>query len=173
MNLHDYFRSIAGYHAWATRKLLDEYLAPLSGEEWRRDCSLFFHSVHGTVNHLLVTDNIWFARFAEDHSLRIALDAELHADRAALCAALRTAVKRWGARLDTLNVARLDGELAYTRNNGQAVHLPFATALGHVFNHATHHRGQITAALTAFGQPGPELDWVYKLQQEMPPGTRA
>ena len=44
--------------------------------------------------------------------------------------------------------------------------MPFAPALGHVFNHATHHRGQLTAAMTALGQPGPELDWVYLLQQE-------
>jgi uncharacterized damage-inducible protein DinB len=35
-----------------------------------------------------------------------------------------------------------------------------------VFNHATHHRGQLTAALTGMVHPGPELDWVYLLQQE-------
>ncbi len=39
-------------------------------------------------------------------------------------------------------------------------------ALAHVFNHGTHHRGQITAALTALGQPSPELDLVYFLQQQ-------
>jgi uncharacterized damage-inducible protein DinB len=33
--------------------------------------------------------------------------------------------------------------------------------LGHVFNHATHHRGQITAALTAMGHACPELDFIY------------
>ena len=38
--------------------------------------------------------------------------------------------------------------------------------LAHVFNHGTHHRGQITAALTALGQPCPELDLVYFLQAE-------
>ena len=38
--------------------------------------------------------------------------------------------------------------------------------LDHVFNHGTHHRGQITAALTALGQPSPELDLVYFLQQQ-------
>jgi uncharacterized damage-inducible protein DinB len=165
MDLHDYFRTIASYHAWATHKLLNDYLAPLSEAQWRHDCGLFFHSVHGTVNHLLVTDTIWYARFAENHSLRLALDAELHADRAAVCAALRAAVTRWSPWLDRLDAARLDGVLTYTRNNGETVQLPFATALGHVFNHATHHRGQISAAVTALGHPCPEIDWVYQQQQ--------
>lgn len=38
--------------------------------------------------------------------------------------------------------------------------------LAHVFNHGTHHHGQIMAALTALGQPSPELDLVYFLQQQ-------
>ena len=41
--------------------------------------------------------------------------------------------------------------------------------LAHVFNHGTHHRGQITAALTALGQPCPELDLVYFLQNPSKP----
>jgi uncharacterized damage-inducible protein DinB len=44
--------------------------------------------------------------------------------------------------------------------------LPFAATLAHVFNHGTHHRGQISAALTAMGQPAPELDLVFLLQEE-------
>jgi uncharacterized damage-inducible protein DinB len=54
---------------------------------------------------------------------------------------------------------------------GQAMTLPFAPTLVHVFNHATHHRGQITAALTMLGQPGPELDLVYFLQAQQAPAS--
>ena len=166
MSLPNYFSSLARYHVWATHKLLDVNLKSLSDADWRRDCGLYFRSVHGTVNHLLVTDNIWFARFADGHSPRIALNTELHGDRAAACAALRQALTRWTPWLATLPPERYDGQLAYTRNNGEQVSIPFAPALGHVFNHATHHRGQLTAALTGMVQPGPELDWVYLLQQE-------
>ena len=162
----NYFASLARYHVWATHRLLDQHLAPLSDDDWQRDCGLFFRSVHRTVNHLLLTDNIWYARFAESQSPRIPLDTELHTDRAALVQALRAAVPRWGAWLATLDASRFEGELVYTRDNGEAVRIPFAPALGHVFNHATHHRGQLTAALTGMGGPGPELDWVYLLQQE-------
>ncbi|RYF33319.1 MAG: damage-inducible protein DinB [Comamonadaceae bacterium] len=165
MQLADYFPKLARYHAWATRTLLAD-LSALSDDEWHRDLRLFFGSVHRTVNHLLVTDTIWHARFAEDTSPRIALDAELHADRAAVCQALNDAVERWAPWTEALDASRFDGELVYTRNNGEAVRIPFVPALGHVFNHATHHRGQLTAAMTVLGHPGPSLDWVTLLQSE-------
>ena len=165
MHLADYFARLARYHAWATHQLLAD-LVPLSDEEWHRDLRLYFGSVHRTVNHLLLTDTVWYARFAENTSPRVALDAELHTDRAAVCQALAEAVARWSPWTDGLDAERLSGELTYTRNNGEAVRVPFAPALGHVFNHATHHRGQLTAAMTVLGHPGPSLDWVYLLQSE-------
>jgi len=166
MSLPNYFASLARYHVWATQKLIASNLAGLSDADWHRDCGLYFRSVHRTVNHLLLTDNIWFARFAQGQSLRLPLDTELHAERIEVCDALGQAVTRWSPWLASLAPTRFDGDLAYTRNNGDEVRIPFAPALGHVFNHATHHRGQLTAALTAMVQPGPELDWVYLLQQE-------
>ena len=166
MQLAQYFAGLARYHAWATSRLLDTNLAQLSHEEWHRDCKLFFGSVHRTVNHLLVTDNIWHARFAQGVSPRMALDTELYHERDPLVAALGAAVQRWSGWLATLDPALFDGELVYTRDNGEQVCVPFATALGHAFNHATHHRGQLSAALTGMGHPGPELDWIYLQQQE-------
>jgi uncharacterized damage-inducible protein DinB len=166
MQLPQYFAALARYHAWATARLLEADLAPISDEEWHRDRGLFFRSIHRTVNHLLVTDNIWYARFAENHSLRLPLDTELHRERVAVVAALAVAVQRWTPWLATLDAGRFNGDLVYTRNNGESVRIPFAPALGHAFNHPTHHRGQISAALTAAGHPGPELDWVYLLQHE-------
>lgn len=164
--MRSYFCSLARYHAWVTNRLLVEHLAPMDDVQWFRDCGLFFGSVHGTVNHLLVTEQIWWARFALGESPRLALDAELHTERAPLIAALDAAAQRWAPWAATLQAPRFDGDLHYTRANGKAVRLPFTPTLGHVFNHATHHRGQISAALTALGLESPELDWVRLLQQE-------
>lgn len=166
MNLTKYFKKLAGHHVWATGLLLDKHLSHLNDDEWRRDSGLVFGSVHGTLNHLLVADTVWWSRFAGQPSQPIALDAELHADRSELVQALGHAVARWAPWIDTLGPPRFDSELAYTRVNGEAMRLPFAPTLGHVFNHGTHHRGQISAALTAMGKPAPELDWVYQLQEE-------
>ena len=49
---------------------------------------------------------------------------------------------------------------------GQAVSLPYAATLLHVFNHGTHHRGQISAGLTRLGHDGLVLDMVAMLQSE-------
>lgn len=165
MDMTSYFRGLADYHAWATARLLDAGLLHLSDEQWHRDAGLFFRSVYGTVNHLLVTDHIWYGRFAEQSSPQWPLDAELHADRAGLCEALLAAVNRWGRWIDTLPPSRFDGMLAYTRVGAGPTQVPFAHALGHVFNHATHHRGQLSAALTGMGLPGPVLDWVQQLRE--------
>lgn len=164
MTLPTYFTELARYHAWATQRLVTEHLALLDDAQWFDNCGLFFGSVHGTVSHLLVTDEIWWARFANGESPRIALDAQPHATRAPLIAALLVAVQRWQAWSATLSAAQLAGELHYTRANGEPMRLPFTPTLGHVFNHATHHRGQLTAALTALGLQAPELDWVRLLQ---------
>ena len=164
-DLASYFSGLARYHAWATHRLLTA-LVVLSDDEWHRDVKLFFGSVHGTVSHLLVTDGIWWSRFALGESPRVALDAVPHAQRQPLVAELQAGVQRWVPWAAELTVERFGGELHYTRGNGEGVRLPFTPTLGHVFNHATHHRGQLTAALTALGRESPELDWVRLLQQE-------
>ena len=74
--------------------------------------------------------------------------------------------QRWLPLIGSWTPARFGGTLDYTNMRGQTQSLPFAATLAHVFNHGTHHRGQISAALTALGQPSPELDLVYMLQQE-------
>lgn len=164
-----HFSTLARYNAWATARLLDA-VAQVPEEAYRRDVGLFFRSIHGTLNHLLVGEHtLWFVRFAEGTSPRVALDAELEPDRARLDARLRAGAARWEPLIAALPPARWEGTLDYTTMRGTAASLPFAATLAHVFNHATHHRGQITAALTALGQPCPELDLVYHLQHPSQP----
>ena len=52
----------------------------------------------------------------------------------------------------------LADDLRFTMTTGQARTLPRPAALLHVFNHATHHRGQITAAISMLGFECQPLD---------------
>ena len=165
MDAIPHFVTLARYNQWATAQLLDA-VAAVPEEAYRRDVGLFFRSIHGTLNHLLVGEHrLWFVRFSEGRSPQVALDAELESDRALLDAQLRSLSARWEPWIHTVPAARWGGTLDYLTMRGTHASLPFTATLAHVFNHATHHRGQITAALTALGQPCPELDLVYYLQQ--------
>jgi uncharacterized damage-inducible protein DinB len=166
MELQAHFATLASYNVWATRKLY-EHVDALPEADYRRDAGLFFKSVHGTLNHLLVGEHeIWFARFAQGVSPRRALNEELETDRVRLRERLLAGAQRWLPLIESLDAARWDGRLDYTSTKGVAQSLPFAATLAHVFNHGTHHRGQISAAITAMGHACPELDMVLMLQAE-------
>jgi uncharacterized damage-inducible protein DinB len=166
MDAQAHFLMLARYNAWATRKLF-EHVDALSESDYRRDGGLFFKSVHGTLNHLLMAEHsIWFVRFSEGVSPQLSLNAELETDRAVLREQLLDAVTRWRALIKGWDAPRFESMLAYTTTRGVPQRLPFAATLAHVFNHGTHHRGQITAALSAMGHACPELDLVWMLQAE-------
>ena len=76
------------------------------------------------------------------------------------------AAQRWAPLIASMPAERFAGTLEYTTTRGVPQSLPFAATLAHVFNHGTHHRGQITAAITAMGHACPELDLVRMLQAE-------
>ena len=166
LNWANHFTHLAHYNVWATERLLNGVEA-ITESDYLRDVGLFFQSVHGTLNHLLVGEHmLWFPRFSEGVSPKVALDTQVHPDRAALAQALREGSSRWASLIESWPQERWSGVLSYTTMRGMPASLPFSATLTHVFNHATHHRGQITAAMTHMGYECPELDMVYFLQEE-------
>ena len=149
---------MARYHGWATGRLVSS-VAALPEECYRRTCGLFFGSIHGTLNHLLLTDSeIWYPRFAESRSPSLPLGAELEPDRQLLASRLIDAAGKWSVYIEGLSEAALADDLRYRMTTGQARELPMSAALLHVFNHATHHRGQVTAAISMMGFDYQSLD---------------
>ena len=166
MNATSHFSGMARYNVWATHRLL-EVVEKISEDDYRKDVGLFFNSIHGTLNHLLVGEHmIWYPRFAKGLSPQLALNAEIEPVRERLAQALRGGSGNWKPLIESMPDERFEGKLAYTTTTGQAVSLPFAATLTHVFNHGTHNRGQISAALTMMGKPCPELDFVRMLQED-------
>jgi uncharacterized damage-inducible protein DinB len=167
--LRDHLLTLARYNAWATRRLLVDHIETLPDELYRRDAGLFFKSIYGTLNHLLVGEHlVWFPRFAEGASPRMALDTEAEPDRERLAQRLIDGAARWLPLVKSMDEAQLTDTLRYSTTRGVPAALPFGATLAHVFNHGTHHRGQISAALTAMGQRCPELDLVLMLVAESP-----
>ena len=162
----NHFQTLARYNAWATERLLNA-IDQMTEQDYRRDVGLFFKSVHGTLNHLVVGEHLlWFRRFNDGVSPTVPLDSQMHEGRVEVAQALREGALRWEPAMRDWPQGRWDGVLNYTTMRGTQASLPFVSTLAHVFNHATHHRGQITAALTHMGYDCPELDMVYFLQSE-------
>ncbi len=159
----NYFRTMARYNRWMNERVY-ACCADLSHEERKKDRGAFFKSIHGTLNHILLGDLIWFGRFkGEPFTGFSSLDYELHAD---FCA-LRDARVRMDAEIlefvDALDESRVAGELHYTTVVNPAPRVsPFWFALMHFFNHQTHHRGQVTTLLSQAGiDPGvTDLMWL-------------
>lgn len=169
MDLLDHVRLMARYNTWMNAKVYDA-AARLGPAALAEDRGAFFGSVLGTLNHVAVADVTWLKRFSVLPCARPALDPLDAIDRpTALSQILESDLPRLRAlrdRLDAvledfaagLSPADLDGILAYTSMEGSAHRRPLGALLSHLFNHQTHHRGQVHAMLTAAGAKPDDTD---------------
>lgn len=162
MNLRSLLGQMAAYHGWAYGRLFDA-VDRMAESDYRHDFGLFFRSVHGTLNHLLVVERLWRERLEGVPASTPRLDQELQHERGALREALLDFASRWPVFVSGIPEPALGEALAYRNLQGIDLSLPLAPLILHVFNHATHHRGQISAVLTRLGFPAPEMDLPYFL----------
>ena len=157
----DLARAMARYNRWMNEKLF-AVADTLTDAERKQDRGAFFGSIHRTLNHILLADRVWLARFTgnapADGSLGPGgirtLDQELHADFAELRAARAETDDAIDAFVATLTSEALAGTVRYPRA-GAIVELPLWHGVAHLFNHQTHHRGQVTTLLVQAGRdPG-------------------
>jgi len=156
-----HFLMFAAYNAWANAQVY-EAAGQLSSEEFTRDTGVFFGSLMGTLNHILVADRIWMKRFSGEGDAPTQLDTILHREFAALAAARQAEDRRISHWVEGLSDEALEGRFTYmTVTDIRTISQRLAPALAHIFNHQTHHRGQAHAALTALGKPSLTLDLIY------------
>jgi uncharacterized damage-inducible protein DinB len=158
----DHLALLADYNRWMNEKI---YAAAhtLSPQELARERGAFFRSILGTLNHLAVADTVWLLRLRR-HPARFKALAALDGTTAptALDATLfddLDALRRYRLTLDdviaalTLELSEpdLDTPLAYTNMKGAAQRKKLHAVLLHLFNHQTHHRGQVSTLLFQAG----------------------
>ncbi|HET8996155.1 MAG TPA: DinB family protein [Acetobacteraceae bacterium] len=152
--LKPHFEQFAAYNRWANQRLYDD--AERQPEEARkRELGLFFHSLHGTLNHILVADRVWLRRLTGEGPQPERLNQILFDDFAALRAAREHEDARIIRFVGGLSEADLDATFSYHTMSGKAQEQRRAETLAHFFNHQTHHRGQAHAALTILGMAEP------------------
>jgi uncharacterized damage-inducible protein DinB len=81
--LKAHFDQLASYNRWANQRLYDD-ASSLPNQRLKQPAGLFFGSLLGTLNHLLVADYIWMRRFTGDGPKPERLNQILHDDFTAL-----------------------------------------------------------------------------------------
>jgi uncharacterized damage-inducible protein DinB len=162
----------AGYNAWCNERLYAA-AAKLPDADYFADRGVFFKSLHGTLNHLLLGDRIWMRRFTGEGEHPMNLDAILYDDFASLHAARRTEDERISRYIAGLTETDLAGTIRYrTLVQPTEIEQALAPALDHFFNHQTHHRGQAHALLTAFMGDAPSFDLIMYQRETGQSGLR-
>jgi uncharacterized damage-inducible protein DinB len=162
MQITEHLCLMAHYNEWMNTKIY-ETAAKLSAEELSNNRGAFFGSIIGTLNHIAVADTIWLKRFAsllQNHpelnfireqsqpkSLEVMLFStieELYVYRKLLDSLLSELAK-------SLTADELNQTLSYTNTKGVPATKNLFSLFMHVFNHQTHHRGQVTTLLSQLG----------------------
>ncbi len=162
MSLKADFELMARYNQWMNARLYAQ-AAALDEAELQADRGAFFGSILATLAHTHAADAHWLRRFANAMPGLASLDpvramprtssgngivfpdfATLRADRDALDVAIIA-----------FTVEATDDvyaqPLSYTNSAGESHTKPAGLVLRHVFNHQTHHRGQVTTLFSQLG----------------------
>ena len=154
----DQVKQFAHYNKWANARLYAAAL-DLSERSYRLHIGVFFGGLHGTLNHLLLTDRLWLKRLTGEGDHPNRLDAILYEDRMELACARIAEDERLIKVIESYDEAALKSLHSYKTTSGMPQSQVLADILMHLFNHQTHHRGQAHACLSILtgGEP-PSLD---------------
>ena len=164
--LADYFRTMARNNRWSNYRL-HRACAVLPADDYFRDRGAFFHSIHGTLNHVLLVDRHYLNALESVKADLLPLSHELCADLVTLTAAQEAHDRRLIAFCDPLSATELDRTIRWTSSDGDSCDDPVHVVLAHLFLHQIHHRGQVHNLLTTAGFLAPQLD-EFLLSQDAP-----
>jgi len=156
-----YVQRMARYNRWQNENLY-AVADRISDEERRCERGAFFGSIHKTLSHLLWADRIWMSRFTQDVPRPpggIAESVSLYPDWNGLKserAAFDRTIIDWAGVVDP---SWLAGEQTYySAATKREWTRPRWMLVTHMFNHQTHHRGQVHCMLTQAGGKPSDTD---------------
>ena len=151
MNHQNFAQLMALYNQWMNQKIYAA-AAQLNDQERKQDRGAFFSSIHQTLEHILWGDRIWLARFNGKNYPRTNLNEPMFDDFAQLQnerAIFDQEIIQWSQNIDEhwLKEMMTWSSQLYKFTQTQ----PRYALVLHMFNHQTHHRGQVTALLSQAG----------------------
>jgi uncharacterized damage-inducible protein DinB len=145
-----YCVAMAEYNSWMNAKMY-ALCDTLSDDVRKKDQRAFFRSIHGTLNHILACDLMFLSSFTKDADF-VECEGDLHEDFDELRqhrGAVDQQLLRWS---ESVSPEWLNTPSTYTHyEDGVPRTVTQGFWVVHMFNHQTHHRGQITTLLTQLG----------------------
>lgn len=160
---NQYAISMANYNSWQNDVLV-KAASLLSIQELQKDRGAFFGSIQNTFSHILWGDQIWLSRFSGATAPKggIPESAQLYSDWNAFIekrARFDQTIINWA---NTVDSNWFNGDLSWFSGAvNREVIKPKSLLVMHLFNHQTHHRGQIHAMLTAAGAKTDDTDMPF------------
>jgi uncharacterized damage-inducible protein DinB len=148
-----YVQRMARYNRWQNENLYG-VADTLSDDERRKERGAWFGSIHKTLSHLLWGDKVWMSRFTDlpRPDVGIPGSVSLFPDWDKLKAERidfdRTIVG-WAEKVDDRWLAT--DQTFYSAATQREWTRPRWVLITHMFNHQTHHRGQVHSMLTQAG----------------------
>jgi len=150
MNTLLYFQTLCRYNQWMNDKIYT-VCETIPDAQRKADRGAFFRSMHGTLNHILLADRTWLGRFQGQPVPYRSLDQELYSDFGVLRqerAKTDGDLQLW---VESLTDEVLCAPFTFTSFQGQTATFPLWQLALHLFNHQTHHRGQLTTVMNQCG----------------------
>ena len=162
LNLAKNFRMMSLYNQRMNAQLMDSCLA-LSNDLLEKETHSFFPNIISYWNHILFGDLILVSRLALNQIGKLSppdLSAfptpkspqDIYYSKLSDIAVLRKQVDELIIQY-CINLTEEDCErfITYTTTEGVSITKAVADVTQHIFNHQTHHRGQLTCVLSQFG----------------------
>lgn len=167
MKIRDYAIGLTAYNSWMNEKIF-ACAAELSDTEKKQDLSAFFKPIHGTLNHILLADESWLQRFRGQPVTMVSPSQEVYVHFDALRAARRAMDREITVWAEGLTDNFADQSFPfYSVTYRKSRVIPGWVAVTHLFNHQTHHRGQVTTLLKQTGKDSgvTDLPWIPQFDE--------
>lgn len=156
----EYALTMARYNSWQNESLLAA-AESLTNFERQKDRGSFFGSIQRTLSHVFWGDTVWMSKFEGTPTPEGGIEesADLIQSWSSFHTARQTLDKRILTWAHVVSPDWFNGDLSwYSAVLGRKISKPKKTLVIQLFNHQTHHRGQVHAMLTAAGAKPDDTD---------------
>ena len=169
MSSIDQFRMLSRYNSWMNEKIYAA-CSELSDSARKKDSKAFFGSIHRTLDHIVYGDLAWLERLRDDRFTPRPIENALYESWGELKVkrfSLDKEIDEWINQLTLDSLDSLDELFTYTSNVDNLTRtVPYWALVTHLFNHQTHHRGQVTTLLSQLSIDPTDIPFLPEFSNE-------